>query len=403
MKVIVPLFASLVVLTSATVDCSSTPLAATATSEGVTTTTAATVPVETRDDLRDHLRELLLDRATWTRLYIIDVVGRTPAAAASSDRLVRNERAIGRAIAPFYGEAASLQLSGLLQDESRAARDAVGAAMLNDRSRYDRAKAHWYTTSDRVASFFALESPYLSADGLGLALRAWVNDDIGQAASRVAGDWAKDAADADGSSGQALAVADILTGGIVQQFRGQLRPARRDARAESLHLVMRDLLYARSSLIHEYVVESIAGMPSAETTMNRLQQIETDFGKPLAFFYGGAFGDRVSSTLRPGLDDARSMVNGARQGDATAQAAAKAAWYENADSVAAVFAQKNPRWSRRDLAYLFRSSVDDVARDVETRAASDWTLNVYAADAMRRDGTRIADVLSDGVIAQLAL
>ena len=52
------------------------------------------------------MRKLWEDHITWTRLAIVTFADGSASFPATADRLLPNQRDIGDAIAPFYGQAA---------------------------------------------------------------------------------------------------------------------------------------------------------------------------------------------------------------------------------------------------------------------------------------------------------
>ena len=70
----------------------------------------------TAADFKQDMRKLWTDHVVWTRDYIIAAVGDQPDAAAAAARLMKNQEAIGAAVATFYGAPAGQQLTTLLKE-----------------------------------------------------------------------------------------------------------------------------------------------------------------------------------------------------------------------------------------------------------------------------------------------
>jgi hypothetical protein len=79
-------------------------------------------------------------------------------------------------------------------------------------------------------------------------------------------------------------------------------------------------------------------------TTDRLLQNQADIGNALKPFYGDAAGDQVTALLRDHILKAAALVAAAKAGnDPDAVEAASAAWYQNADDIAAALNQLNPK------------------------------------------------------------
>src|SRR5512142_2710670 len=63
---------------------------------------------------RNRMRVLWEQHVAWTRMAIVSFDGKLPDLTATEHRLLRNQRDIGGAIAPFYGAAAGHDLTVLL-------------------------------------------------------------------------------------------------------------------------------------------------------------------------------------------------------------------------------------------------------------------------------------------------
>src|SRR5215203_4626941 len=78
--------------------------------------------------LHDGMRKLWEDHITWTRLFIVSASADLPDRQATTERLLRNQADIGKAIKPFYGRAGGERLSALLTEHILVAADVLAAA-----------------------------------------------------------------------------------------------------------------------------------------------------------------------------------------------------------------------------------------------------------------------------------
>lgn len=357
-------------------------------------------PLTTQLELRDTLRSLFMDRATWVRLYLIDAVAKSPDLPSSTQRLVQNQTDIGSAIVPFYGAPASAQLTTLLQDGVKDAAATVTAALANDTAGFNMAKATWYANADQVATFLASANPNWKAADLQAALHGCIDDAIAEASARMAGNWTADTAAADTTMKQALAVADALSDGIGKQFPDKVGPTAMTSNAQALHLGMRALFQDRSAWVHEYLVDAIGKQPSAGAAAQRLMQNGSDIGDAVAAFYGAPAGAQLTKLLDQAVTDAAATVTAALANDMVAFNTSKTAWYADADQLATFLAGANPNWKQGDLQAALHTCIDDALADATAQMKSDWATDVTSADTLRGQARGVADALSVGVIAQ---
>jgi hypothetical protein len=148
------------------------------------------------------------------------------------------------------------------------------------------------------------------------------------------------------------------------------------------------------------IVDLIAGTPDADAALTRLLKNQTDIGNAIKPFYGQAAGDRLTALLRDHILIAGRLLTTAKAGDAAGFATAKADWYANADDIARFLASANSRWPLADLQEAMKTHLDTTLDEAVARLTSDWTADVAAYDRVHGHILHMADILSDGIIAQ---
>jgi len=203
------------------------------------TTTGHTVPAEaharhaaisghaynaSQQAYHDRMRKLWEDHVTWTRLAIVAFADDSPGFDAAAARLLRNQRNIGNAIKPFYGDAAGDRLTSLLTDHIAIAVGLLQAAKAGDSAKIEDASRRWYANADDVADFLA------SADGrhwprkeMRSAMRMHLDLTLAEAQDELSGDYARSVADYDAIHRHILGMADVLSEGILRAFPGRFR------------------------------------------------------------------------------------------------------------------------------------------------------------------------------------
>ena len=185
----------------------------------LTTAASPSLLAHTRADLHDQMRELWIDHAAWTRMYIISAAANAPDTAATAQRLLRNQEDIGNAVAHFYGPAAGNQLTALLKDHILIAAELVEAAKAADSVRIANAQTLWYQNADDISAFLHQANPkYWSEEALKAMMRTHLDQTLAEAVHRLQGQYEADIRDYDEIVHHMIMMADILTEGIVKQF-----------------------------------------------------------------------------------------------------------------------------------------------------------------------------------------
>lgn len=176
----------------------------------------------TRGAFHDAMRKLWEDHITWTRLHIVSAATGTedlPDLQATTDRLLANQVDIGDAIKPFYGDAAGEQLTSLLKDHILTAAELIADARAGKSADADDAKTRWYDNADQIASFLSQANPdNWPLDGMQAHMRSHLDLTLAEAVARLEGRYADDVAAYDKVHADILAMADMLSDGIVAQF-----------------------------------------------------------------------------------------------------------------------------------------------------------------------------------------
>jgi hypothetical protein len=187
-------------------------------------TATATAPTTRAVELRIGMRHLWEDHVSWTRMAVISLTNDLPDTQATVARLLRNQADIGAAIRPYYGPAASRKLTSLLRQHILIAADLIAAAKEGDKSAVARRQARWQANADDIAAFLNSANP--RAWKLG-ALKGMLYEHLGlttqEVVARLQHRWAADVRVYDEINRQALEMADMLSSGIIDQFRSRFR------------------------------------------------------------------------------------------------------------------------------------------------------------------------------------
>jgi hypothetical protein len=175
-----------------------------------------------RAAFQDAMRRLWEDHIVWTRLYIVSAVAGLPDAQEAAGRLLQNQADIGNAIKPFYGNAAGDQLTALLRQHILIAADLVTAAKAGNSNAVKAASSRWDSNADDIADFLSGANPgNWPRATLRTEMRHHLKLTLEEAQARLRGDWAADIKAYDTIHTHILALADMLSAGIVKQFQQQ--------------------------------------------------------------------------------------------------------------------------------------------------------------------------------------
>ncbi|HEY3542927.1 MAG TPA: hypothetical protein VGK79_10320 [Gaiellaceae bacterium] len=172
--------------------------------------------------LHDDMRKLWEDHITWTRLAIISLEGGTPDTDATVARLLKNQADIGNAIKPFYGNAAGAKLTGLLRQHILIAADLIAAAKAGDNAKLTDAQTRWTANADEIAAFLHGANPhYWPLATMKAEMRMHLKLTTEEAVAHLKGNWTADVAAYDKVHNHILHMSDMLSDGLVKQFRAR--------------------------------------------------------------------------------------------------------------------------------------------------------------------------------------
>jgi hypothetical protein len=174
--------------------------------------------------LHDGMRKLWEDHITWTRLAIVSFAAGSPDLQATENRLLRNQADIASAIRPYYGNAASTKLRGLLRQHILGAVALLQAAKANDTAALGTAHDAWYANGNQIADFLGSANPRNWPRGeMRSMMKSHLDETLKEAVDHLNGRFTADVADYDAIHKTILEMADMLSDGIVAQFPGRFR------------------------------------------------------------------------------------------------------------------------------------------------------------------------------------
>jgi hypothetical protein len=176
-----------------------------------------------------------------------------------------------------------------------------------------------------------------------------------------------------------------------------------DARA-AFHDAMRKLWEDHIVWTRQYIVSAAteAGdLADIGPTTDRLLADQADIGNALKPYYGDAAGAQVTALLRDHILTAARLIAAAKAGDAAGVQAASTAWYANAHEIAVALHGLNPdHWALVDLDAMMKDHLDLTLGEAVARLQGRFADDIAAYDRVHAEILSMADMLSDGIIAQ---
>jgi len=170
------------------------------------------------EQLRLAMHKLWEDHVTWTRNVILNIIDDLPGTEQAVNRLLQNQDDIGNAITPYYGAAGGKELTRLLREHITIAADLLKAAKTSNKSSFDDANKKWFANAEEISQFLSKANPNWKAAEMSKMMKDHLNLTTEEAVARLKKDYAADVIAYDKVHVEILAMADMLTDGIVLQF-----------------------------------------------------------------------------------------------------------------------------------------------------------------------------------------
>ena len=169
--------------------------------------------------LNKAMRELWSAHMYWTLLTVDAFYNDAKGLDAKLNRLLQNQKDIGSAIVPFYGQAAGDKLTELLKVHIQDAVPVLQAAKSDDKAALDKAVKNWYANAKEIGDFLASANPknWMAKDTES-ALEMHITHTIAYSVSILKSDYTKSFGGFEEALHHMLHLADILSDGIAKQF-----------------------------------------------------------------------------------------------------------------------------------------------------------------------------------------
>lgn len=192
--------------------------------------------------------------------------------------------------------------------------------------------------------------------------------------------------------------AAVLLPALGAHDHGTVAASARTNRAE-FHDAMRQLWEDHIIWTREFIVSFAADGGDLSVVTDRLLRNQDDLGDAIKPFYGEAAGEQLSALLRAHILGAAALLDAAKNGGDVQ--AASDAWYANGDEIAAFLAAANPRsWPADEMKAMMKDHLDLTLSEGVNRLNGNFAADIDAYDQIHTQILHMADMLSDGIIAQ---
>ena len=207
----------------------------------------------------------------------------------------------------------------------------------------------------------------------------------------------------------AAGLAAALTLGVVATAVAIAPPGLHGAHAAkpdkvAFHDAMRKLWEDHITWTRLFIVSAATlpdNLPDTGPTADRLLANQDDIGDALRPFYGDEVGDAVTALLREHILTAADIIAAAKAGDDAARDEAIATWYVNANQIADALNGLNPKhWPQDEMRAMMKAHLDRTLEEAVARLEGRYEDDIDAYEQIHADILEMADMLSDGIIAQ---
>lgn len=171
--------------------------------------------------------------------------------------------------------------------------------------------------------------------------------------------------------------------------------------APAFHDAMRKLWEDHIVYTRLYIVSDAGNLPDKAATAARLLQNQVDIGNAVKPYYGVAAGNALTSLLKQHILGAVAILDAAKAGDKAKQNAATAAWFANADAIAAFLSKANPKnWPLAAVKAQMHMHLNLTLTEATAQLTGDYPGSIAAYDRVTAHILGLADILSGGIMRQ---
>lgn len=170
-------------------------------------------------DFQKTMRKLWSDHIWYTFVVVNSFFHNPDQVPAVMDRLVENQKAIGKIVVPFYGKDAGDKLGDLLIEHIKLAVPVLEAAKDGDSTALKSAKKDWFKNAAEIADLLGnVNIENWLIDQIKSILEMHIKQTIGYSTALMKNNFQKAIKEYDAAFEHMMHLADIMSTGIIDQF-----------------------------------------------------------------------------------------------------------------------------------------------------------------------------------------
>jgi hypothetical protein len=168
---------------------------------------------------RGAMQKLWSDHMQWTYATVDAFFHNSNGVKAQLNRLLQNQKDIGAAVVPVYGQAAGDKLASLLTTHINQAVPVLTAAKNNDQPALKKALDDWYANAQEIADFLASANPKnWKQEDLRAMMKKHIDETTGYSVELLKGNYDEAIKKFDIANDDMKRMSDELAMGIIKQF-----------------------------------------------------------------------------------------------------------------------------------------------------------------------------------------
>jgi LysM repeat protein len=163
---------------------------------------------------------------------------------------------------------------------------------------------------------------------------------------------------------------------------------------------MRSLWEQHSIWTRLLIISIVDNLGDVSFTAKRLLENPMDIGNLYKQYYGEEVGNKIASLITEHLTIGEKLIRALKAKDMTSANSYDAAWYKNANDMAAAFASINPYYNEAQLREMLYNHLNLVKKEVSDRLARNYAADVADFDNIEHQALMMADYFTNGIINQ---
>lgn len=169
-------------------------------------------------NLKLNMRKLGVENVCWMRNMVLCTTDDIPGKEEIVKRILQNQDDVGNSLKPYFGEENARHLGELLQEQFFKITDLLKALKHGQKIDYNELDAYLNANADSIVKILILNNPNWKKEELLKMIKDYIQFTKEQASARLNKDYNGDIAAFDKAYNNALAIADLISSGIINNF-----------------------------------------------------------------------------------------------------------------------------------------------------------------------------------------